>query len=246
MSGRLRYLYRAYRYRYRVDPAEMRFMRERLRPGNLAVDVGCFKGAYTYWMRRWVGAAGRVVAFEPQPEQVAYLRGMIAQMKWRNVTVEEQGVSNIAGEMELLRPASGHEATFVDRKADEKACERFVVPVTTLDAHFASVPAGPDFIKVDVEGHELEVLHGGRETVSAYRPALLIECETRHRPDGDVRPVFELLAALGYEGSFFQGRKRRPLAEFDAAEHQRTEPDGTLPPSYANNFAFEHPSKRQK
>jgi hypothetical protein len=67
MSGRLRYLYRAYRYRYRVDPAEMRFMCERLQPGDIAVDVGCFKAAYTYWMRRCVGATGSVAAFEPQP-----------------------------------------------------------------------------------------------------------------------------------------------------------------------------------
>ncbi|MGD9635072.1 MAG: FkbM family methyltransferase [Pirellulales bacterium] len=246
MSGRLRYLYRAYRYRFRVDPAEMRFMRDRLRPGDLAVDVGCFKGAYTYWMQRWVGAAGRVVAFEPQPEQVAYIRRAIAQMKWHNVSVEGQGVSNVAGQLELLRPPSGHEATFVLRKATEQPCERILVPVTTLDAKFAAASAGPAFIKIDVEGHELEVLEGARETVSAHRPTLLIECETRHRPDGDVRPVFNFLASLGYEGSFFHGRNRRPLAEFDAAVYQRIEPDGTLPVGYSNNFAFEHPARRRK
>lgn len=246
MSGRLRYLYRAYRYRYHVDPAEMRFMCERLRPGDLAVDVGCFKAAYTYWMRRCVGATGSVAAFEPQPEQVAYIRKMIAGMKWRNVTVEAKGVSNAVGELELLRPASGHEATFVARKADATECERIRVPVTTLDAYFAERGGRPAFIKVDVEGHELEVLEGARETVSAHRPALLVECETRHRPDGDVRPVFEFLLSLGYEGSFFQGQKRRPLADFDAAVHQRIGPDGALPAGYANNFAFEHPARRKK
>jgi FkbM family methyltransferase len=246
MSGRLRYLYRAYRYRYRVDPAEMRFMCERLRPGDLAVDVGCFKAAYTYWMRRCVGAAGSVTAFEPQPEQVAYIRRMIAGMKWRNVNVEALGVSNAVGELELLRPASGHEATFVARKAEIEKCEQIRVPVTTLDAHFAKRGGKPEFIKIDVEGHELEVLQGARETVSAHRPVLLVECETRHRPDGDVRPVFELMLSLGYEGSFFRRRERCPLAEFDAAMDQRTEPDGTLPRGYVNNFAFEHPAARKK
>ncbi len=246
MSHRLRYLYRVYRYRYRVDPAEIRFMCERLRPGGTAVDVGCFKGAYTYWMRRCVGAAGEVVAFEPQPKQVAYLRGVVAAMKWQNVTIEAQGVSAAPGELQLFTPASGHEATFVARKAEEQPCETTVVPVTTLDVFFANRSAKPDFVKIDVEGHELEVLQGTRETFSANRPTLLVECETRHRPDGDVRPVFELLASLGYEGSFFLGNQRRPLAEFDPLQHQRIEPGGKLPPGFANNFVFEHPRRRQE
>ena len=89
MSQRLRYLYRVYRYRYRVDRAEIRFMTERLRAGETALDVGCFKGAYTYWMRRCVGAAGSVVAFEPQPEQVAYLQGIVSMMRWQNVATTE-------------------------------------------------------------------------------------------------------------------------------------------------------------
>jgi FkbM family methyltransferase len=168
---------------------------------------------------------------------------MIAGMKWRNVSVEAQGVSNGVGELELLRPASGHEATFVARKGDAIECERIRVPVTTLDAYFAERGGRPAFIKIDVEGHEFEVLEGARETVSAHRPVLLVECETRHRPDGDVRPVFEFLLSLGYEGSFFQGKKRRPLAEFDAAVHQRIGPDGDLPAGYANNFVFEHPAQ---
>ena len=80
-------------------------MVERLRTGDTAVDVGCFKGAYTYWMRRAVGAEGNVVAFEPQPRQVAYLREIATGMQWRNVTIEAQGLSDAPGELELIVPA---------------------------------------------------------------------------------------------------------------------------------------------
>ena len=243
MSQHLRYLYRVYRYRYRVDPAEIRFMCERLRAGEVAVDVGCFKGAYTYWMRRCVGASGEVVAFEPQPRQIDYLRGIVAAMKWQNVFVEGQGLSDVPGELELFKPASGHEASFVARSREGEACETFRVPVTTLDTYFASRPANPAFIKIDVEGHESAVLAGARETLANYRPTLLVECEARHRADGNVRLVFELLASHGYEGSFFQNGKRRPLTEFDPVRDQRLEADGKLPPEYANNFAFEHPDR---
>mgnify|MGYP001332709336 CR=1 FL=1 len=244
MFHRLRYLYRAYRYRYRVDPAEIRFMCERLRPGETAVDVGSFKGAYTYWMRRCVGAEGQVVAFEPQPAQVAYLRGVVAAMKWRNVTIEGQGVSDEPGQLQLFQPPFGHEATFVARKASGQPCETITVPVTTLDAYFADGPTNPAFVKIDVEGHESAALAGGRATLVASRPTLLIEIEARHRADRDVRPVFDFLASLGYEGSFFLAGQRRPIHEFDPSRHQRIELSGKLPPDYANNFAFEHPARR--
>ena len=112
--------------------------------------------------------------------------------------------------------------------------------VTTLDAFFADQAGAPDFLKIDVEGHESAVLDGARQTLEAHRPAVLIECEARHRPDGDVRPVFELLESFGYRGSFFANGRRRPLTQFDPAVHQRIDSNtDELPRGYVNNFAFE-------
>lgn len=254
MSPKLRYLYRAYRYRYRDDPAELRFVRDSLWPGQVAVDVGCHKGAYTYWMRRRVGPSGIVFAFEPQPRQVAYLRDAFAAMRYDNVVLVPMALSCAAGRLPLHVPAGAgctHAASLEARGREPGAgsgdfhsvlpasCSQ-LVDVTTLDAFFAKQPRGPNFLKVDVEGHELAVLEGARHTLETHRPTLLVECEARHRPDGDVRPVFELLQSLGYEGTFFSNG-RRPLAEFDPAVHQCVDPHSNdLPRGYVNNFAFEH------
>jgi hypothetical protein len=114
-----------------------------------------------------------------------------------------------------------------------------LVNVTTLDSFFASQDRGPDFLKIDVEGHELAVLEGAQQTLQSHRPAILIECESRHRSDGNVDPVFNLLRSHGYEGSFFLNGQRRPLAQFDPNEHQRTN-NGAIATrrGYVNNFAF--------
>jgi FkbM family methyltransferase len=249
MSVRLKYLYRAYRYRFRVDPAEIQFVRKSLRPGQVALDVGCHKGAYTYWMRRRVGPSGAVYAFEPQPKQVAYLRDAFSVMHYDNVELVPMAVSDKCGQLPLYTPAvSTHFASLEPR--DEDGPDRTVsllpapcsllVDVTTLDEFFTSDRKPPHFLKIDVEGHELSVLEGGRRTLELHHPTTLVECEARHRSDGDVRPVFNLLGSLGYTGSFFCGGSRRPLAEFDPAIHQRL--DSTteqLPAGYVNNFAFE-------
>ena len=75
-----------------------------LQPGQVAVDIGCHKGAYTYWMRRRVGASGAVYAFEPQPKQVAYLREAFSAMRYDNVAIVPMAVSNHCGEMPLYVP----------------------------------------------------------------------------------------------------------------------------------------------
>jgi FkbM family methyltransferase len=268
MPTKLRYLYRAYRYRYRVDRAELRFVRESLKPGQVAVDVGCHKGAYTYWMRRQVGLIGTVFAFEPQPRQVAYLQKVFASLPFDNVVLVPKALSDKCGQASLHIPngAGKTHAASLELRAESRerranssgepspggtnsdsllpagyplGGSTLSVEVTTLDAFFVEQPRGPDFLKIDVEGHELAVLRGGLNILEMHRPTLLIECENRHRPDGDVGPVFNFLQSLGYEGTFFQNGYRRPLAEFDSAVHQHAGSNSDdLPSGYVNNFAF--------
>jgi FkbM family methyltransferase len=251
MSVRLKYVYRAYRYRFRVDPAEIRFVRQSLRPGQVAVDIGCHKGAYTYWMRRRVGPSGAVYAFEPQPRQVAYLREAFSAMQYDNVELVPMAVSDKSGQLPLYTPTiSTHFASLEvgpPSRGGLRGAARVATPtsprlvdVTTLDAFFTGDRRPPQFLKIDVEGHELSVLEGGRRTLESHHPTILVECEARHRRDGDIRPVFNFLKSLGYSGSFFWQGGRRPLGEFDPAVHQRLDSDSDeLPKDYANNFAFE-------
>src|SRR4051794_18043192 len=179
MSVRLKFTYRAYRYRFRVDPAEIRFLRRKLRRGQVAIDIGCHKGAYTYWMRRSVGASGTVYAFEPQPKQIAYLREAFSAMRYDNVELVPVAVSDRSGQMMLHVPAmSSHFASLEPRSEERGTRNEMVVDVTTLDDFFESTKRRrpPTFLKIDVEGHELSVLNGARRTLEHNLPTILVEC----------------------------------------------------------------------
>ncbi len=234
LYSRARLLYRAHRYRWKLDPAEIAFVLAHARPGTTAIDIGAHKGGYAYWMARGVGPEGRLIAFEPQPELAARLR--LAFQGARNVTIENRGLSNLNGQLTLNVPGTGPSpgASFEAARATAPAARRFEVDVSTLDARLAGPHPRVSLIKCDVEGHELAVFMGAERTLRTERPALLFECEERHHGGGGIAGVFAWLAGLGYGGFFFCGKELRPLAEFDPARHQNP----SDPESYCNNFAF--------
>ena len=85
---KIKFLYRARRFRHLLDKPEITFILSNLHHGDCALDIGAHKGAYTYWMHKAVSATGRVFAFEPQIELADYLKNLIKLMEMGNVVVE--------------------------------------------------------------------------------------------------------------------------------------------------------------
>ena len=94
--------------------------------------------------------------------------------------------------------------------------------------------SGVGFIKIDVEGHEMCVLRGARETLMRERPNLLVEASEEHRP-GAVEEVREWLEELGYHGFFLRTHELLPIAVFD--------PDIDQVGDGIENFIFIHESR---
>ena len=80
-SNILQWIFRAWRYRLVIEKHEIKFMLNHLGPGNTAVDIGAHKGAYTYWMSKYVGEKGKVFSFEPQPRLNKQLRLLLNDSK---------------------------------------------------------------------------------------------------------------------------------------------------------------------
>lgn len=96
-------------------------------------------------------------------------------------------------------------------------------------------------IKIDAEGHEIEVLNGCQSLVERDRPSFLIEAEERHRR-GAVQAIRQFLESTGYRGFMLERREPRPIERFGAATHQNpanVRLDALVEgQTYANNFAF--------
>ncbi|MEA2144566.1 MAG: hypothetical protein QOG59_153, partial [Solirubrobacteraceae bacterium] len=144
-----------------------RYLMRTLKPGQHAVDVGANIGMYTVLMAAWVGERGRVLAYEPNPEVLSFLRENVA-MNWLNKRVEIRalGVSN-AQERVTLHVTSRFMANSSLLKPDDTYFAH--APMDTVrevevDAEPLDLGArdmgGIAIVKIDVEGAEDGVIAG--------------------------------------------------------------------------------------
>ncbi len=231
----MKFYFGIWNYRLLKERIEVKIVLDNIKPGDVVVDIGAYKGTYAYWMSQAVGKAGKVYAFEPQKYAEDHLRRIIDKMEIKNIVLESMGISSEQGEMSLALP-EGREysalATF-ETKSD-KAYKTYTVPVETLDNYFQKLNISKiSFIKCDVEGHELEVFRGGIETLKKHKPVLFFECEQRYLRNNKMNDVFDFLQQIGYKGQFINDDGLHPLAEFQIERHQV---ENKKP--YVNNFLF--------
>ncbi len=232
-SARLKY--RAWRYRLKLNPGEIRLLRSVVPRGGAAIDIGAHKGAYTWWLAKGVGASGRVVAVEPQTRLAAYLRQEYAALP--HVSIVEAAMADRDGELMLSTRGDGssHGASIHGFEDEPDAPVR---PVQARKLSSIVTDAGLtrlDFIKCDCEGAELSVFAGESALLARFRPVVLCEAEARHSADGvdHLERLIQVFTEVGYQAEFFLGRKLKPIAEFDPTKHQNYGHG-----LYANNFLF--------
>ncbi|MGH0029495.1 MAG: FkbM family methyltransferase [Myxococcota bacterium] len=165
------------------EPIETHWFVQSLRPGDVVVDVGANVGYYTLIASRLVGETGRVYAFEPDPESFALLTRNVRESGLDNVVLEQKGVSDRAGTLELYLSESnrGDHRIFQPEGESRRTIE---VESVALDDYFAGRHAEVDFVKIDTQGAELLILRGMREILAGndrlvlaveYAPKLLRE-----------------------------------------------------------------------
>ena len=211
--------------RDRFENAERCFVEKYLQPGMTVLDIGAHHGFYTLLAAQKVGPGGRVIAFEPSPREREKLFRHLRLNGCTNVQVESLALGGREGLAELF-VVNGKETGCNSLRPPQvpQPTEVLEVPVGRLDSYLERqrVP-GVDFIKMDVEGAELEVLRGAAELLGR-RPRPVILCEVqdaRTQPWGyAAKEIVEFLRGFGYR--WFQPVPEgglRPLsaeqAEFD-------------------------------
>jgi FkbM family methyltransferase len=186
-------VYDFYKEHFEAKAAEA--LRAWARPGTTVIDVGANMGFFTVRFARWVGPTGRVIAVEPEAENLRLLRhrlersGLAANVEViEGVAAEEPGMLRLA--INPFHPAD-HRIGTEGRPVRAWAIDELVAargwPAISL-------------IKIDVQGAEVRVLRGAQATIARFHPRLFVEVDDRALEDAgfSANLLFDEIEKQGY------------------------------------------------
>ena len=149
-----------------------------LKPGLVFYDIGANVGFFSMIAAKYLDPNGGVYAFEPLPENAKAIQHNVSINNFLQVEVIQKAVSNHSGKEQLLVSdfSGGSSLESGDRPPD--LVGEIEVDVVTIDDFIISENASPpDVVKIDVEGVEINVLEGMKETIAEFRPVVIYEID---------------------------------------------------------------------
>ena len=141
------------------EPIETDIVKSNVKKNDIVVDVGANIGLHTLNMARIVGNTGQVFAFEPDPSNFEILKKNVKINNYKNIILEQKAVGDKHGRTTLYQ--SDHPGKHRIFPQTEQAKSQVQVELTNLDNYFDSDMTNKiNFIKIDVEGLEFNVLKG--------------------------------------------------------------------------------------
>jgi len=188
-----------YLFRELNEPLVLHAIDQYAVPGSTVLDIGTNVGLWTTRMSLAVGPSGSVHSFEPVPPTAGQLRENVALSHADNVVVHEVGLSDKPGNATIHVPVGA--AGRASLAAESDTCTQYEITLVRFDDVWIELgePA-VSFVKVDIEGSEVQFFEGARRFFTSQRPVVTCEVlNAKLRRMGHTRDeLFDFFRELGY------------------------------------------------
>ncbi len=195
---------------------EMEFWRSWLQPGMIVIDVGANVGVYTFSAARRVGSSGRVLAVEPFSACVSFLSETcrINNLSWVKICAGAASDRNGTKQLSLHTHSELNKVTLSDTETATELNSSESVTCFSLDSLAEQENLSHvDFIKIDVEGHEMQVLIGSEQILNQFFPIIIYE----HNGNFSVA---NFLTSKGYQLFYYKPYVQQLIPIKDAEDFQ--------------------------
>ena len=178
---------------------ETNFVKDSVNKGDIVIDIGANIGYYTLMFAKLVGGTGKIYAFEPDPKNFSILEKNIQVNGYNNIILEKKAVSNKLGKSTFY--VSENSAGSSMHKPNN-VVDQIYVDLITLDNYFEVNTITPDFVKIDIEGYELNALKGMESILqSSDKTKIMIEYNplTKKELNSDPMDSLTFLSELGFK-----------------------------------------------
>ena len=203
------------------DENEIELLERFIEPGTDSIDVGVYRGVYSYEMSKY---SKNVHSFEPNPIIFEYINKNLKKII-NNIFLYNYALSNKNQVIDLKVPIRNEKynrenfeefyelgRATIHQENTFKRYEKFQITSKKIDEF--NFKNNISFIKIDVEGHELEVIKGGEEIISKNKPILLVEIEERHS-QSKVSDTINYINKLGYISHYYDNKILKKTSELN-------------------------------
>ena len=189
----------------KIDEPELFIINRLIEIGTDSIDVGVYRGVHSYEMSKY---SNHVHSFEPNPVIFKDLEKYLPQII-QNISLYNYALSEKSGKKVLKIPIRNSDTdkynyeeyykmglATIHEKNNFENYDEFEINSKKLDEF--NFEKKVSFIKIDVEGHEIEVLEGSKELIKKFKPTLMIEIEERHSKRS-LEESISYVCSLGYE-----------------------------------------------
>ena len=203
------------------DENEIELLERFIEPGTDSIDVGVYRGVYSYEMSKY---SKNVHSFEPNPIIFEYINKNLKKII-NNIFLYNYALSNKNEVIDLKVPIRNDKynrenfeefyelgRATIHQENTFKMYEKFQITSKKIDEF--NFKNNISFIKIDVEGHELEVIKGGEEIISKNKPILLVEIEERYSQN-KVSDTINYINKLGYISHYYDNKILKKTSELN-------------------------------
>jgi len=168
---------------------------------DIVLDIGANIGYFALMESKIIGPSGKVYAVEPSPVNYQRLNENIKLNKFNNIETFNLALGDRIGTAEMFISNKSNWSRLIKRDLPDKVNQIVDVEIQTVD-HFLKDKPKPTFIRMDVEGYEINIIRGMTQTLNLEKLGVFIELHPSILSKNDVAKIFHAFREKGFESKY--------------------------------------------